>query len=190
MSEALKRILHRLAALGLLLAVIGLAVSLFVMPLVHRFDALRSEIATEREQLARFEAFAANKDAAKALTERSAAAIRSGLFLPGETDALRTASLQAVITEVAEKQGVRLTSAHALPVHERDGLRFIGVQAELDADIRQLQALILAFESRRPYLFIQSLQVAPVAGRRQGSDDLKVRFGIVGAVQAEGEAKL
>lgn len=194
MSAPVSRMLHRLAAVALLLAVLGLAVALFVMPLVDRFTVLRADIATQREQLARFEAYAANKDAAEALAARSAAAMRGGMFLPGETDALRTASLQALITEIAEKHGVRLASARALPPHEQDGLRFIGVQAELETDIRQLQAMILAIEARRPALFIQSLQVAPAVGRRQGGEELKVRFGIVGAVQgeaaAEAEAKL
>lgn len=185
MSEPLTRTAHRLAAIGLLLVALGLAARIFVMPLVDHFAGLRAEIATQREHLARFEAYAANKDAAEALAARTRAAMSSGLFLPGATDALRAASLQALITEIAEKRGVRLASARALPVHERDGLRFIGVQVELEADIRQLQALILAFESRRPTLFIQSLQVAPVAGRRPGSDELKVRIGLAGAVHTE-----
>jgi hypothetical protein len=197
MSEAMSRLLSRLAALGLLLAVIGAAGLLLVVPLVDYFNSLRTEIATQRETLGRFEAFAANKDSAQALAERSEAAMRSGIFLTGDTDALRTANLQTLVTEVAQSQGVRLSSTRALPIQEANGLRFIGVQAEFDADLRQLQAMILAVEARRPYLFIQSLQVAPFAGRRPDSEELKVRFGIVGAVASApaapapaGEAKL
>jgi hypothetical protein len=197
MSEGMSRLLSRLAALGLLLAVIGATGLLLVVPLVDYFNSLRTEIATQRETLGRFEAFAANKDSAQALAERSEAAMRSGIFLTGETDALRTANLQTLVTEVAQNQGVRLSSTRALPIQEANGLRFIGVQAEFDADLRQLQAMILAVEARRPYLFIQSLQVAPFAGRRPDSEELKVRFGIVGAVASApapaapaGEAKL
>jgi hypothetical protein len=199
MSEGMSRLLSRLAALGLLLAVIGATGLLLVVPLVDYFNSLRTEIATQRETLGRFEAFAANKDSAQALAERSEAAMRSGIFLTGETDALRTANLQTLVTEVAQSQGVRLSSTRALPIQEANGLRFIGVQAEFDADLRQLQAMILAVEARRPYLFIQSLQVAPFAGRRPDSEELKVRFGIVGAVASApaapaaappGEAKL
>jgi hypothetical protein len=197
MNEGMSRLLSRLAALGLLLAVIGAAVLLLVVPLVDYFNSLRAEIATQRETLGRFEAFAANKESAQALAERSEAAMRSGIFLTGETDALRTANLQTLVTEVAQSQGVRLSSTRVLPIQEANGLRFIGVQAEFDADLRQLQAMILAVEARRPYLFIQSLQVAPFAGRRPDSEELKVRFGIVGAVASApaapapaGEAKL
>jgi general secretion pathway protein M len=184
MSDALSRLLSRLAAIGLLLAVLGAAVMLIVVPLANYFGALRAEIASERESLGRFEAYASNKDAANALAERSAAAMSSGIFLPGETDALRTANLQTAITEIAQGLGVRLSSTRAMPVHEAEGLRLIGVQAELDADLRQLQAMIFALEGRRPYLFIQSLQVAPGAGRRGDSNDLKIRFGVVGTVPA------
>jgi len=194
MNEGMSRLLSRLAALGLLLAVIGAAGLLLVVPLVDYFNSLRIEIATERETLGRFEAFAANKDSAQALAERSEAAMRSGIFLTGDTDALRTANLQTLVTEVAQSQGVRLSSTRALPIQEANGLRFIGVQAEFDADLGQLQAMILAVEARRPYLFIQSLQVAPFAGRRPDSEELKIRFSIVGAVASApapaGEAKL
>ena len=182
MNETTNRLLNRLAAIGLLLAVIGAVFMLAVLPLVNYFNGLRAEIATNREMLGRFEAFAANKDTAKALAEKSDATMRSGIFLAGETDALRTANLQTLVTELAQGQGVRLSSTRALPIQEANGLRFIGVQAEFDCDLRQLQALILAVEARKPYLFIQSLQVAPVAGRRADSEELKIRFGILGAV--------
>jgi len=188
-QTGLSPILSRLAAVALLVAVIGVAAMLLIVPLTDYYSGLRAEIATERETLGRFEAFAANKAAAEALAKQAEAAMQSGLFLTGETDALRAANLQALVNDVAQSHGVRLSSTRAMPVQERDGLRLIGVQAEMDADIKQLPALIVAFESRRPYVFIQSLQVAPSASRRAGSDELKVRLGIVGAAPAGGEAK-
>lgn len=188
-TAGLSPMLSRLAAVALLLAVIGVAAMLLILPLANYFTGLRAEIAAQRETLGRFEAFAANKAAAEALAKQAEAAMRSGLFLIGETDALRAANLQALINDVAQSHGVRLSSTRAMPVQEIEGLRLIGVQAEMDADIKQLPALILAFESRRPYVFIQSLQVTPSASRRSGSDELKLRFGIVGAAPAGGEAK-
>jgi hypothetical protein len=189
MSDNLSRIMRRLAAIGLLLVAAGIVVALLVLPLASHFGELRADIARQRDLLARFEAFAANKGAAEDLAGRSQAAMQSGIFLSGETDALRTANLQALITDIAAKNGVRLASARALPAQDRDGLRFIGVQAELDADMPRLQAIMLAFDTQRPYLFIQSLQVAPVPGRGPDSNDLKVRFGIVAAAVG-GDAKL
>jgi hypothetical protein len=189
MSESLSRMIRRIAAVGLLIALAGLAAALVVLPLTSHFGELRAEIARQRDLLARFEAFSANKGAAEDLAGRSQGALQSGIFLTGDTDALRAANLQALITEIALKQGVRLSSARALPPREQGGLRFIGVEAELESDMRQLKSLMLAFEAQRPFLFVQSVQVAPSAYRRPDSDDLRVRFGIVAAT-AGTEAKL
>lgn len=189
MNETRFPLLHRLAAIGLLLAVIGVMFAVLVLPLIDHFGTLRAGIARERELLARFEAFAANRDAAASLAEHSEAAMRSGMFLDGETDALRLANLQALITEIAEKHGARVSSAREMPGQDVGSLHFIGVQTELEADLGQLQAMILTFESHRPYLFIQSLQATPLASRRPESDTLKIRFGIVGAAATSGVAK-
>jgi hypothetical protein len=189
MSERFSPVLHRLAAVGLLLAAAGAAFMLLVLPLIGQFDGVRAEIDRQRELLGRFEAFAANRDTAETVAEQAKAAMQGGLFLGGETDALRTANLQALVTDVADKNGVRLSSTRALPVQEQDGLRLIGVQAEFEADMKRLQAVIAAIEARRPVLFVQSVQIAPLASRRRDSDELKVRFGIFGAVAAQGEAQ-
>ena len=83
MNERFSPLLHRLAALGLLLITAGAVIILVGLPLSNHFNGLRAEIAQQRELLARFEAFAANKDAAQSLAERSEAAMRSGIFLTG-----------------------------------------------------------------------------------------------------------
>jgi hypothetical protein len=189
MTARISPVLHRLAAVALLVAIAGAAFALLALPLIGHFAGLRAEIARQRETLGRFEAFAANREAAEAQAERARAAMNGGMFLPGETDALRTANLQALVTEIAEKNGARLSSTRALPVREQEGLRLIGVQAELDTDMKRLQAILAAVEARRPALFVQSVQIAPSAARRRDSDELRVRFGIASAVAALGEAK-
>jgi hypothetical protein len=189
MSETLLRLLQRLAAIGLLLAVVAMGLTLLVLPLAGRFSSLRADIATQRELVGRFEAFAANKDSADAAAEQAKAALRSNLFLGGETDALRTANLQALITGLADKNGVRLSSTRGLPVQEQDGLRLFGIQAEFETGLTQLQAILAACDERRPALFVQSVQVAPLASRRRDSDELKVRLGVFAAVALDGETK-
>jgi hypothetical protein len=189
MSQRLSPLMHRLAALALLFGVVGAGFALLVLPLIGHFSDLRAEIGRQRELLGRFEAFAANKDSAEAVAEQAKAAMQGGLFLSGETDALRTANLQALVTDVAAKNGIRLSSTRALPVQEQGGLRLIGVQAEFEADLKQLQAITAAVEARRPVLFVQSMQIAPLNSARRDNGELKVRFGLFGAVAAPGEAK-
>lgn len=189
MTERFPRIGHRLAAVGLLLAVIMAATVLFILPLTGYIAGLRADILAERELLGRFESFASDKDKAQSLAEATEAAMRSGIFLPGETDALRTASLQGMVTEIAGRSGVRLASTRGLPSQEEDGLTLIGVQSEFEADMRKLQAILAAIEARRPILFVHSAQISPLASRRRDSDELRVRLAIFAAVGATKEAK-
>jgi hypothetical protein len=181
-AAAFPPVVHRLAALALLLALAAAAFALLAMPLIDRYTGLRADIAGQRALLGRFEAFAANKPAAEATAEQARALMRSGLFLDGETEALRAANLQAIVTDVAGKSGVRLSSSRGLPPQEQDGLRLIGVQAEFEADMRQVQAMLAAFAARRPVLFVQSVQMSPLAARRRDAEELKLRFGIFAAV--------
>jgi hypothetical protein len=182
MTEPLRKKLHQLAAVGLLLGAIAIALALTVLPLAGYITGQQAEIEQRRELLGRFEAFTSAKGKVEALASQSDEAMRAGIFLAGETDALRAANLQALLTKAAATHGVRIRSARTLAPAEHDGLRFIGVQAEIDTGVQQLQAMILAFESMRPYLFIQTLQVSPHDTRGLGSEELKVRIGIAGAV--------
>jgi hypothetical protein len=181
MSGRFPPMVSRLAALALLLLVAGIVGAGVIEPVAGHVSELRAEIGRQRELLARFEAYAANEPAAEAEAARSETAKASGIFLSGETDALRTASLQGQIRAIAEAQRVRLVSARSAPALEREGLRLTSVQAEFDADLRQLQAILLAVEASRPHLFLQSVQVAPAGGYRSQEETLRVRLGIAAA---------
>jgi hypothetical protein len=189
MSLASSRILHRVAALALLLVAAGAVFFLLVLPIIGHFSSVRSAIAEQRIVLGRLEAFAANKDAAETAAERAKASMRGGMLLGGGTDALRAANLQAIITESMEKNGVRLSSMRIVPPQEEDGLRLIGVQAEFETNLKQLQAIMAVLDARRPVLFVESVQIAPLASRGRGGDELKVRFGIFAAAAAKGDGQ-
>lgn len=182
MTITLSKPIRQLAAVALLLAAVGIVFAATVLPLASYVGALHAGIGEQRTLLGRFQSFAAGKDRMEAMARDSDAALSAGLFLAGDTDAVRAANLQAHLTRVAQTQGVRLRSARALPATDRDGLRFISLQVEMDTGLRQLQAIILAFESMHPHLFIQSLQIAPLDTRGAGGDELKVRIGVAGAV--------
>lgn len=184
MTLTLSKPVRQVAAVGLLFLAIALVLGLTVLPFSNYLGELQVSIAEQRALLGRYQSFTANKDQLQRMATESEAALRAGPFLNGDTDAMRAASLQAHLTRIAQGQGVRLRSARTLPGTERDGLRFIGVQVELDTGLKQLQAIIVAFEAMRPHLFIQSLQIAPHDQRSNGSDELKVRIGVIGAVPA------
>lgn len=189
MSGRIPPAVSRLAAVALLLFLAAFFALGLIGPLVGHVSELRAEIDRQRELLARFESYAANEKAAEGEAARSETAKASGIFLAGETDALRMAGLQAQIRGIAEAQGVRLVSARGAPPQDRDGLRLTSMQAEFDADLRQLQAILLAVEASRPHLFLQSVQVAPAGGYRSQDDTLRVRLGIAAAAMVAAEAK-
>lgn len=180
MSEALRKRMHQLAAIALLLGVAGAAVAMTVLPAAGYIGGLRTDIGERRELLGRLEAFTSARDKVERMARQTGEALQSGIFLAGDTDSMRAANLQALLNRVAGSAGIRLRSARVLPPAERDGLHFTGIQAEMDTGVEQLQALIAALEAARPYLFIQSLQISP-HDMRGGGDELKVRIGIAAA---------
>lgn len=187
MTLTLTKPMRQVAAVGLLTLAIALVLGLTVLPISSYLDGLQASIAEQRALLGRYQSFTANKDQLQRMAAESEAALRAGPFLGGETDAMRAASLQAHLTRVAQGQGVRLRSARTVPPTEHDGLRFIGVQVEFDTGLKQLQAIIVAFEAMRPHMFVQSLQIAPHDQHGNGADELKIRIGVMGAVPAGGK---
>jgi hypothetical protein len=178
-------IVSKLAALALCVLVAGLLTIGLVRPLWGHVSELRAEIDRQRELLGRFLTYAANEKTAEAEAARLETAKQSGIFLAGDTDALRTAGLQGLVRSIAEARGIRLASARGMPVQERDGLRLIGLQAEFESDLQQLQAVLLELEGSRPHLLLQSVQVAPVSGYRSEDDRLRVRLGVAAAAIEE-----
>jgi Type II secretion system (T2SS), protein M subtype b len=176
--------LRQVAALALLLMTIVVPVAVAIVPLAGYVGGLRADIADRRERWSRLEAYAASKDKVEELARQNDSPARQAAFLPGDTDAMRAANLQALLTKTAETHGVRLLSSRMLAAADRDGLRFIGVQAELDLSIEQLKDLIAAFETMRPHLFVQSLHIAPHDMHGKTTTLLKVNLGIAGATPA------
>lgn len=172
------------AAVALAVAAMGVVVMLTIVPAVEGYAEIRTKIEEQRLLLGKLRRLAANKEAVERSAREDAATAAAGVFLEGATDALRAASLQALVNGAAERQGVRLRSARTLPPAERDGLRFIAMQAELEASPVTLQALIVEIEEMRPRLFIESLQVAPVDARGRQGDGLNVRIGVAGVAAA------
>ena len=99
----------------MLSAAIALVLSLTVLPVASRIGDLGDQIDTERLALGRFEAMAALKDKVADMQRAGRAAGESGAYLKGQTDALRFASLQGFLSELAGANSVRLASTRALP---------------------------------------------------------------------------
>jgi hypothetical protein len=187
---AVSRPVRRLAAVALLLAALALAALLTVVPLTARVAELRNEIETERTLLGRFAAIAAREGETAELDRAGRAALESGAYLKGESEALTAAGLQATLAQLAAANRIRFASTRALPARERDATRLIGVSVQFKAEIEQLRALLFRIESHRPFLFVEGLQARPVSPFSQHDAQLNgvldVRLDVYGALPGTG----
>jgi hypothetical protein len=181
--------MRRLAALALLVLALAIVAMLTVVPLTARVAELQGEIEVERALLGRFAAVAARKDKTKEVERLGRAALDSGAWLKGESEALTAAGLQGLLARLAAANRVRFHSTRALPPRDRDGARLIGVSVQFKAEIGQLRALLFRIESSRPFLFVGAVHVRPVSPFSQRDAELNgvldVRLDVYGAIPAK-----
>jgi general secretion pathway protein M len=187
MIYSLPKPLRRLVAAGLLALAIGGVGLLVVRPVWAHISDLKDSIEQERMMTTRLLAVANDDSARQTFEQQTKAAKAAGLFLEGESESIRLAALQSSLSNIAAANGVKLRSARNLPGREKGDLRLAGVQLQLAAPIEKLQKILFDIEQSRPSLFVDSLQVTPVAMSRVVDDDqpglLDARFDVF-AVEA------
>jgi hypothetical protein len=180
----LQKILSKALALAVLAAVVLVVFAFIVEPFVTRSRELSDEIEAERALLGRLQS-ASLPGLATKMPGKRAAVDHGEVFLPGGSDPLRLAFLQSRLGKVASDEGAVLKSVRNLPVRDREGLRLLGVEAQLTASIGQLQRILYALEGDEPYLFVDAIQISPPPLVSQANPDqgqnLDVRLGLFGA---------
>ncbi|HEX5958186.1 MAG TPA: type II secretion system protein GspM [Hyphomicrobiaceae bacterium] len=188
----LSRATRRIAAIALLALLLVFAALTTVVPLAARVAELRDQIEIERALLGRLAAVAAHKAKTAEYEQVGRAALESGAYLKGDSEALMGAGLQTSLAQLAAATRVRFNSTRALPPRERDAMRLIGVSLQFRADIEQLRALLFRIESHLPFLFVEGLQVRPVSPFSRSDAKLNgllnVRLDVFGAVPGKAEA--
>lgn len=183
--------IRRLAAVALLIVVIGLIHGVAIQPIVEEFSSYADSIATAEETLPRFERVAATLPRVKAryaeLREQFAAA---GGFLSGTNESLAGAALQTRIKQLVEESGAELRSTQILPGREESRFRRITVRVNMTGGTEALRKLWHAMESNPQFLFIDNFDVRGRAVRRQRNQPeeivaLDVRFDAVGFIRGE-----
>jgi general secretion pathway protein M len=182
----LSRPVRRVAAVGLLAAAISLVALLTVVPFAGWIGGLREQIEAERVLLGRFAAIAAQENQAAEYDRLGRAAVESGAYLKGESEALKVAGLQTMLAEFAAANRVRFHSTRALQARERNDTRLVGVRVHFNARIEQVRALLHRIEASRPFLFVEALQIQPVSPFSQRDPEqagvLDVRLDVYGAM--------
>jgi general secretion pathway protein M len=150
----LSQSLRRIAALGLVGLVLGLAALAGLAPFL-RLAALGGEIEAASEEIALRERLL------RAAASRPAHAQRD-VLLAGETSGMAGAELQRLLSELARRSGMSLRSTNvAAPRREAD-LTVIGVDVSLQGGTDGLRAFLHAIETGLPVLFVETLSVKSI----------------------------
>lgn len=166
--------------LALLLVVfLGAAVNLVaVQPLLALHDRRAEELLERRDLAARFERASAELPRLRAtLAALGVGDEQDSLTLPGQTDTMATAGLQAVLRDLVARHGGSVESAEALPARPQEppqegGLQRVGVRIQTGGDIFLLASILDGIEAALPPLVVDSLQVRSelAAGSDRASD--------------------
>jgi hypothetical protein len=177
---------RQFAAVALLLVSVGVVALLTIVPFATHLTQLREQIDAERTLLGRFAAVAAQQGQVADYDRKGGAAIESDAYLKGESEALKAAGLQTLLSQMAGASRIRFTSTRALQSRQRDDVQLIGVRVQFNADIEQVRALLYRIEAHRPFLFIEVLQAQPISPfsqrDREQTGMMDVRLDVFGAI--------
>ena len=181
MMYQLPRYLRQILAVLLLLAAVGLVALLTVVPFLSQLEVARARLNQERAFLGQLLDATRDTTLAELLPPADRTPKTTGLFIAGESEAIRLASLQAQVMDIIAAQAVKPRSSRNLQTRERHTLKLVGVQVQLSATIEQLQKILLEIESHRPILLVNALHLTPSSSL--GIDDdrglLEARLDVV-----------
>jgi hypothetical protein len=166
MIYTLAKPVRQFLAVMLLALPLGAFGLLVVAPVYSHLADLKERIEQERMMVGRLGRLAGDESARQALETQTKAAKSAGLFIEGESESIRLAALQSNLSAIAAANGIKFRSARNLPSRDKYDLHLVGVQLQLVAPIAKLQKILLDIEQAKPTLFIDSMQITPLAYSR------------------------
>lgn len=162
------RIVSRLAALGLLGAVLLAAWFYAVVPVTAHVRQIDEQIAHNNELIDRLSRTIANRGTYGAQIEALARRIEeSGHYIRAETEPLAAAALQEHLTRVMAGAGGELKSVQSLQSEQQDGLTRVGVRVVMRGEYGPLVQALYDLEVGEPYLFIDNVRIKSQSSRRR-----------------------
>jgi general secretion pathway protein M len=182
----------KLSAIAILLGLIGLLVLIVVYPLWSLQQEYQDSVESYRFKLEHLKQVASEKDhLAQRVEGIRALAQKNEAFLPTNTAALATAELQTLIKQAVSEAGGELSSTQVIPERAEENAVRVGVKVRISATTPMLRQMLHHFESGKPYLFIDNLNIRPIRIPRNPNDKnqriedrLSVDFDVIGYMQA------
>jgi general secretion pathway protein M len=192
LSQPIEINTSKLGAVGLLILLVVLVYFAVISPLLGLGKEYRESVADLRFRLQHLQKVADGKgpltqrlDSIKALAQKNEA------FLPTSTAALASADLQSRIKQAVGEAGGELSSTQVIPERNEENAVRVGVKIRMTGSTPVLRQVLHTFESGKPYLFIENLNIRPIRMPRNPRDKnpnvedrLSVDFDVVGYMQA------
>ncbi len=184
--------ISRLAAVALLLAVLGSAYVFTVPPLLGRYADNREAIAQSRQMLIQYQQIGRSREGLQAqITELNGRKSARGAYLTGGTDALAAAELQDRVKNVIESNGGKLRSIQTVPGKADEGFKRVTIRVQLSGTTSALYKVLYRLESSTPFLFLDNLDIGNRRARRRRqknanpNPELRVRFDLYGYLRED-----
>lgn len=185
---AMSKGVRRAAALALLFVVVWAFYGLVLSPVLTAYRETGDEIEQTSEQLERYKRISTNHPALKGQLEKLIRqTAKSGIYLPGNTDALAAAELQEGVSATIERNQGTLRSIQILPVAEDGDFRKVTVRVQLTATLGAFTRILYSLEAAKPFVFIDNLDIKNRRTRTRQRDDeqeqnpeLVIRFDLYG----------
>lgn len=174
------RAASRIAALGLLIAVLaifGLGVG---APLTREYRLILADVDRYRVALDAYRRVARRE----ANLHRTIESLKRNpsledVLLPPGSDSGATAAIQDRVQSIIGSAGAWLTSVQPLPATPVDGHRRVGLRAAFATDIRALRDILYALEHGRPVMILDNVYVHARTSRAVGATyPLEVRIDV------------
>lgn len=182
----------RLSAVGILILVLVLGYLVLIYPLMQIRQEYQDEVDSLRFKLQKLQQVAGGKESlAQRLESIRELARQNDAFLPTNTAALASADLQTRIKQVVSEAGGELSSTQVIPERNEENAVRVGVKIRMTGSSEVLRQVLQNFESKKPYLFIENLNIRPIRMPRNPRDKnpiiedrLSVDFDVSGYMQA------
>lgn len=180
----------RLAAAGILVALLGIMYWGLAVPVWQAFQNYDDSIAMNLELIRRFRAETIDTGSLEQQRAEAAKndAAQAGL-LRGSNDAVAAAFIQQfVTTAVVTKKGT-MRSVQILPAKDQGGFRRITIRAQMNFTTSGLRGALYRIETTQPFLFIDNLDIRQAQQPRRRDENytevpLLVRFDVYGFIRA------